>query len=76
MFGEVRSQIPAKTMLGFVDADDVNRGNPLGADPDKIKTVGPFEVCWDCNPFGMDISGSVAEQITSATRSRKRRRRR
>jgi len=66
IFSEVRCRIPENTSVGFLDTQDLDRDNPLKVDPDQIKTVGPFQVCWDCKPFGVDISGLVDEQIASA----------
>lgn len=66
IFSQVRCRIPEQSSVGFLDAGDVDRGNPLDVDAERIKMVGPFGVCWDCKPFGFDISGLVDEQIASA----------
>jgi len=66
IFPQVRCQIANRTMLGFVDSSAVDRNAPLETDPAAIDMVGPFQVCWDCKPFGMDISGMVEERVAEA----------
>ena len=63
IFGHVRCRIPEQLSVGFLDKQAVDRDNPLDVNPEAIKKVGPFKVCWDCKPFDVDITGLVDEQI-------------
>ena len=67
LFGTVRSRIPSRTMLGFVDTADVDRQNPCGTESDRVKMLGPFPVCWDGKPFGFDIGSIVDDLFAPAT---------
>ena len=61
VFHRVRSRIADRNMLGFIDTSDVNPQKPSDVNPACIKTLGPFQVSWDCKSFGMNISDFMDE---------------
>jgi len=69
---DLKGRIPDSSEVGFVDTRDVDPIEPF-VEGEAIKTIGPFPVCWDCRPFGVDIGGFVDEQIASRNASDRRR---
>jgi hypothetical protein len=69
---DLKGRIPDSSEIGFVDTRDVDPIEPF-VEGKAIKTIGPFPVCWDCRPFGVDIGGFVDEQIASRNASDHRR---
>ena len=69
VFESVRSKVPARTMVGFLDVADLDRDHPEDVAPEQVMFVGPVAVPGDCRPFGMDVSALMEDLLESSSMS-------
>jgi len=66
-FKKVRDRIRDRSNVGFLDITDIDKDNPLDINEEDIKSIGPFNVCWDSTVFGLNIENLCFEDEEEAT---------
>ena len=59
--------IGSPSMVGFVEPSDFDPATPSSLNPECLRQVGPFKVCWDAKPFGYSINRLVEGLVRDAS---------
>ena len=66
-FKKVKKLIGTESVVGFLEASDFDPATPSLLKSERIRRVGPFNVCWNAKPFGINVEPIIRQFLPSAS---------